>query len=278
METPLPPEAMPLFRQRPEGFIAARDELVRRLRDDDRPRDAAAVKAMRKPTVVTWVLNQLATADPDGVAALLSAGADVRAVQRAALSSSKEAGTRLRTATAARRSAVTRLTDSARGLLEEAGTASATHVDAIRRALEAASTDSDAGEQLNTGTFARPPADAAGFGDLAGLTIVPPAAPDEADDGSAPARKPAKAPADDASSDQLVRAERTRLRRDRDAAVREARRARGSADRYAQELAAMRRRIAVVEEKHRAAEADASRKELDAARAERAFADVDGPS
>ncbi len=154
-------------------FIAARDELVRRLRESDRAQDAAAVKALRKPTVVTWTLNQLGVRDPDGVAALLDAGSEVRSVQRAALSSTKGAADRLKVASASRRTAITGLTDSARAVLEEAGRASPQHLDAIRRALETASTDPDAGEHLRLGTFERAPDGAAGFGDLAGLTLVP---------------------------------------------------------------------------------------------------------
>jgi hypothetical protein len=270
---PWPDEALSLFRERPERFIAARDDLVRRLRDEDRATEAQAIKALRKPTVVTWALNQLVSTDPDGVAALLDAGAEVRAVQQAALSSAKDAGTRLKAVTTARRGAVHRLVETARGLLDDAATSSPAHIDAIRRALETASTDPDVGEQLRHGILERAPKDAAGFGDLAGLTLVPAEAEGSAGDrargsGAKRSTRRAAAPPDA----QRVRAERARLQRDRDAAVREARKAREAADRYAQELEAMQRRLAVVKDKHREAETTASRRELDAKRAERAFA------
>ncbi|HEY6567149.1 MAG TPA: hypothetical protein VI341_06485 [Actinomycetota bacterium] len=268
---PLPDEAVSLFGEAPEGFIAARDELVRRLRDDDRANDAAAVKAMRKPTVVTWTLNQLSARDPDGVAALLDAGSEVRAVQRAALSSTKGAADRLKEASADRRGAITALTATARSVLEDAGRASPQHIDAVRLALETASTDPDAGDRLRTGTFERPPEGASGFGDLAGLTLVPDLdqpTPKATKDRTT-TRSRTTRPVD---GDQERETERKRLRRDRDAAVREATKAREAAERYSQELEAMHRRMAVVDGKHRAAEADATEKEAEATRAKQALA------
>ena len=273
---PLPEEAGSLFLEAPEGFIAARDELVSRLKEQDRPQDAKAVKAMRKPTVVTWTLNQLAARDPDGVTALLDAGADVRSVQRAALSSTTGAADRLKGASAQRRTAITALTATARDVLKGAGRASAQHLDAVRSALEIASTDADAGDHLRAGSFERPPEVPAGFGDLTGLTLVPELAPatSVARKGSQrPAAKRPRSAAADEPDDQVRQAERKRLRRDRDAAVREARKAREAADRFAQELEAMRRRMAVVEGKHLAADEAASARESEAERAEAAFAE-----
>jgi hypothetical protein len=273
---PLPEEAGPLFREAPESFIASRDELVGRLKETGRPDDAAAVKSMRKPTVVTWTLNQLAARDPDGVTALLDAGSDVRAVQRAALSSTTGAAERLKDASARRRTAITSLTTTARDVLEDAGRASPQHLDAVRGALETASTDTVAGDHLRAGTFERPPEVPTGFGDLAGLTLVPEPGPARTvtarKDEQRPAVKRRRSSATAEPNDQAREAERKRLRRDRDAAVREARKARGAAERFAQELEAMRRRMAVVEGKHRAAETSASARESEAERAEAAFA------
>ena len=82
---PIPDEAASLLREAPEGFIAARDALVARLRASGRDDDAAVVKALRKPTVVAWALNQLSIRDPDGVRGLLDSGAEVRAAQQAAV-------------------------------------------------------------------------------------------------------------------------------------------------------------------------------------------------
>ena len=53
----LPDTAAALFRDTPERFIAARDALVARLREEGRTTEAAIVKALRKPTVVAWALD-----------------------------------------------------------------------------------------------------------------------------------------------------------------------------------------------------------------------------
>jgi hypothetical protein len=75
----LPDDAVALFRVRPEGFVVARDELVAELRAQGRDDDAASVKALRKPTLALWALNQLADRDPEGVGELLDAGRELRA-------------------------------------------------------------------------------------------------------------------------------------------------------------------------------------------------------
>ena len=72
----LPDEAAELFRVPPEDFIGERDALVQRLRAEGRDEDATAVKALRKPTTVVWALNQLATREPDALAAVFEAGTE----------------------------------------------------------------------------------------------------------------------------------------------------------------------------------------------------------
>ena len=109
----LPPEADELFRITPGGFIAARNELVARLREGGRNDEAAAVQALRKPTAVVWALNQLASRDPEAIASLFEAGRDLRAAQQAALAGKASGAEDLRTATETRRAAVARARDAA---------------------------------------------------------------------------------------------------------------------------------------------------------------------
>ena len=49
--------AKELFGLAPEGFIEARDALARQLAEDGEPELAAAIKKLRKPTVVAWSVN-----------------------------------------------------------------------------------------------------------------------------------------------------------------------------------------------------------------------------
>lgn len=267
----LPDEATEVFRADPDGFVAARNDLAARLAADDRTDDAAAVKALRKPTVAVWALNQLHERDAEGVTALLDAGAELRAAQQAALSSSKGGAERLRTATMARRSAVARLVESASGVLTDAGRSADNQVAAMTGALEVASFEAEPGRELATGTMQRVPDAPGGFGELFGLTAVP-------DDGEEAATSPkakgkARARAKSSAPDSReLQADVARLRRDRDAAERIVRKARQTADGFARELEGMRERLAKVEAKHADAAAKASAGELDLKRAERDLA------
>jgi len=274
--TPMPDEASALFQAPPEGFVAARDALAARLRDEGRTEEASAVKRLRKPTVVAWALDQLAARDRDGVQELLAAGAEVRAAQQAALSSKRGAAERLRTAGIARAAAVTRLATVAATVLGEAGKAPDTHADTIARALGVSATDQDAAAMLATGTFERPPVAGAGFGDVFGLTALEGGDADDATTsdvgeppggGSAPSRPRPEGKAELAE----LRHEVARLRRDRDAAVRRARKATDAADGFAHELEGMRRRLEVIERKHADAASKAAAGSLEVKQAERAL-------
>src|SRR4051812_50101125 len=81
----LPEAAISLFRVPPDRFVAERDALVKELRSVDRDDDAAAVKALRKPTATVWALNQLADRDPDALTALFDSGRALRAAQSEAI-------------------------------------------------------------------------------------------------------------------------------------------------------------------------------------------------
>src|SRR4051794_41888804 len=84
----LPEDAIVLFRTPPDRFVAERDALVKELRAAGRDDDAAAVKALRKPTATVWALNQLAARESGGLAALFEAGRALRAAQSEAIAGS----------------------------------------------------------------------------------------------------------------------------------------------------------------------------------------------
>ena len=246
-----------LYREPPERFVAARDALAAKLRETEQGEHAAVVKALRRPTVPAWAVNRLADREPESIAALLDAGAEVRAAQQAALSSSRHAD-RLREATTARREVVSRLTRLADGFLREAGRSTASHLDDVRATLEAASVDPDAAERLRAGTLDRPVRESAGLGDVLGLRSVPDEEPSPAETSAVRAEEPA-------------RVELDRLRRDRDAASRDARRAREAADRLTDRVSAMEARLSELRDKREAAEATARGAELESKRADDAL-------
>lgn len=96
-----------LFGVTPEEFVRARDQFAKQLRGQGRADEAAEVKRLRRPSVVVWSLNQVARRHPDEVAALLTAGNEVRAAQR------NRAGERLREARKELQARVTRVAGKA---------------------------------------------------------------------------------------------------------------------------------------------------------------------
>jgi hypothetical protein len=90
---PIPPAAAPLLALPPARFGAARDALARRLAEGHDPA-APAVRKVRRPVGLAWVLNRLARDHPREVDALLEAGDAVRSRTHAALAG--RSGTDLR--------------------------------------------------------------------------------------------------------------------------------------------------------------------------------------
>lgn len=274
------PDVRALFRQPPDTFIAARDTLVRARKDAGDPTTAAKVKSLRKPTVPAWALDQLADREPEGIDALLEAGAELRAAQQAALSSTKHAG-RLREATTARRAAIARLLGTASDVLRNAGRSPDPHAEDIAATLEAASVDDEAASLLRSGTFERPMRDPGGFGDVFGLHAVPDLDPEPEAEEPPTRRAPTRRAATPRPAHADLQAEANRLRRDRQAAERTARKTRETADRLGAEADAMLARLDVVEAKGRDAERAAEAAEHDAAAAievhDRALAALEAP-
>lgn len=244
-----------LYREPPEGFIAARDALVKELKTAGRTDEAAHVKALRKPTMPAWAIDQLAARDPRAIQELLDAGAEVRAAQQATMSSPKNAD-RLRQASAARRQVLAKLVRGAAEALAESGRSPDTHLEEIRATLESASVDADLGERVRAGTLDRPARDTAGFGDVVGLHAVVNAEVPRAGAAERPSAK----------GDETSKPEKARLQRDAEAAARTARRARETADRLAGQIEATQARLQELAEKHAFAESQALEAELQAKR------------
>lgn len=165
-----------LFALDPGQFVAARDQLAKRLRAEGQRDASAAVKKLRRPTVVAWALNQVARAHPDEVTKLAEAGAAVRRAQAAALGAGDgdRDGEDLRDAGRQRQLMVTAL---ARATLDLAGAA---HYDEAVATLNAASLDPHAGSLLRRSRLTKELAPGSGF-EAAGVpqplvTIAPPAA------------------------------------------------------------------------------------------------------
>jgi hypothetical protein len=217
-------------------FTAARDALAKQLRDGGDPDGAAAVKQLRKPSVVAWAVNAAAREHPEDIEALLEAGRNLRSAQRRTLT---VAGTdELRRATEDRRAVLQRLTDAALAAIGDRG---APHRDAIEGTLTAASIDDEVGRRLSEGTLDREARPEAGFGAVEGFEVLT--------GGAGSAAEPEESP---------TPAARREAGRERARALREAERRAEAAERTAQRAAEHAARL-----KEKAAEAAAAAKEAE---------------
>lgn len=238
-----------LFALPPGDFIAARDALAKRLKDAGDAEAAAAVKKLRKPSVVAWAVNAAARAHPKDVEELLGAGRDLRRAQRKTMTVA--GGEELRAATESRRAVIQRLADAAVAAVGDRGGA---HRDAIELTLTAASVDEEVGARLASGRLEREAAPTAGFGALEGFEVLTGGAAGAEEE---PTESPA---ARREAGRERVRAAREAERR---AAVAER-----AADRAAEHAAQLKEKAATATAAARDAESEA-RRLADEARTER---------
>ena len=170
-----------------DRFIPERGALAKALRADKRRDEAAAVAALRKPSVAAWAVNQLVRSQPGAVQELFDAGDALRDAQARLLDGSGD-GRALRAANDRERAAVDELVDAARGLLSSEGhELSAAVVERVAGTLHAAALSEDAREEVREGQLERELRHIGlGLGEEADPFAVAPPAP------SRPRAKPAK--------------------------------------------------------------------------------------
>jgi hypothetical protein len=206
-----------------DEFTKKRDDLAKELRKGGKKEAADEVKALRKPTVSAWMINQLARRHPQEMKALVKAGDDLRKAQRGAVSGRDPE--KLLEATRSHRDRFDDLTSLARHELDAGGQT----LQRVAQTLRAGSIDKQASKALLAGTLATD-VEQAGFGPL--LSEVPLPAPSRARRAKAkPApTKPTPRKAPDRTREQTVK-----LRRQLQEARKEAREERRRADAAARE-------------------------------------------
>jgi hypothetical protein len=144
------------------GFVAARDELARTLREQGDRERAKEVKALPKPTIAAWAVNQLARREKMNLRSLLSAGERLRAAQQELLERGSPES--LEQARQDERKAIGALTEAARRFLAEAGEKSSqSTLDRVDETLHAAALDPEFAERVREGRLTRE-TQATGFG------------------------------------------------------------------------------------------------------------------
>ena len=166
-------------------FVKARDALVRRRKADGAKEEAATVKALRRPTMAAWAVNQVVRSNPEVGDRLVTTAADIQRAQRRALSGVRD--DRLREASVARRRLVEELVDQAAEILAASGATPAAHLDDVGQTFEAATTDPDVAARVAQGRLSAPIHPSTDFTAVAGLATVAPtdsAATEQADAGA----------------------------------------------------------------------------------------------
>jgi hypothetical protein len=148
-----------LYKLPADEFVPARTALAKTLKGDE----AKTVKALAKPTVVPWTVNQVYWHERDVYAQVLKAGEKLRDAQLTAL---KGKASDVRGATAAHRQAVSEAVKAATRLASNAG--AQPDADALARMFEALSLQRTLSERH--GRFTKP-LQPQGFEALAGVEI-----------------------------------------------------------------------------------------------------------
>jgi hypothetical protein len=157
-------------------FTPARDELARDLRKAGEREAADEAKALAKPSISAWTVNQLARKEPMQVRGLMTAGERLRSAQAGVLLGGDP--DELQAALQRQRDVVAALLDSAEHILSAEGhPASQSTLDRIRGTLTAAAADEESARLVESGILTKD-LEPAGFG---GLSPAP---------GQAPRRKP----------------------------------------------------------------------------------------
>lgn len=246
-----------LYGLAPGEFTSARDARAKELRSAGDREAANAVKALRKPTVAAWALNQLSRRKGKDLDRLLAAGEKLRGAQEELLAGGDRSA--FQDAAARERELVADLTATTVELAGEAGERGPGLEEKVAATLHAAALDNETAAELRAGRLLREREAIGGFGGFGAAAPAPE---------PAPARK--REPAKKAAKARTAKGSDAR----KDAKAREDAEQRKDADR--REAAERRQRLAAArtDERHARRELEAAEKALGsaAARAEAAEA------
>jgi len=153
-----------------DEFTGARNELAKQLKRGGDTDAAEQVRALPKPSVAAWAVNQLARREPEAVRSLLNVAARLRSAQERSLKGERAAD-ELRAAQAEERETIRSLTRAAGATLMEAGRpASGTTLERISSLLRAAAVDEPGRTALREGRLTGD-VEPSGFDAFAGLEV-----------------------------------------------------------------------------------------------------------
>jgi hypothetical protein len=150
-------------------FTSRRNELARRLKGEGDEEGSKRVRALAKPSVPAWAINQLARQEKQGIKELLDSGAKLRKAQERALAGRHS--DELRIAQVEERQALRDLTRRAEQILAEGGRpATPAVLTRVSATLGAAAVTEPARAELKAGRLTRE-LKVSGFEALAGVEV-----------------------------------------------------------------------------------------------------------
>jgi hypothetical protein len=162
-----------LYRSHPSEFVAARDELAKKLREGGEREDADRVKKLRRPSAAAWLLNLVALARPKALKEFAKASGDLEKAQTRALEGKDEGAAKWRAAAAREREAAEAVIDAAEKAASDAGhPATKQALDLVDGTLRAAAAHPELRERVVAGRLEREQTGAT-IG-AAGLVAAPP--------------------------------------------------------------------------------------------------------
>jgi hypothetical protein len=167
---PVEQAAEELYGLPPREFTHARDARAKEVRKDGDRHAANEIKALPKPTVAAWTLNQLARRRPDDLEHLLKAGEELRAAQEELLGGGDREA--FQKAASKERDLVAELSADASALASEAGERGSGLQEKVAATLHAAALDEETAEELRAGRLVREREAIGGFG-VAGVEPAP---------------------------------------------------------------------------------------------------------
>jgi hypothetical protein len=183
-------EEAALYSVPPDEFVAERNALAKRLREEGDKQGAARVKKLPKPSVPAWAVNRAARDAPKAAKALLDSGEKLTKAQTGA--AGEGGGEQLRQAMAAHQEAVEGLMGEVEQALSAEGHENPAMADRARETLRALATDDDLRVEFVGGRVARD-GEPVGFGSAPAPKAAPKRKPDpERERQDARARKAAE--------------------------------------------------------------------------------------
>jgi hypothetical protein len=199
-----------IYREHPDEFVAARNELAKELRGDGDKTAADEVKKLRRPSPAAWLVNRVSADNPRGVQEFADASDRLAEAQRELLEQGGDPG-ELREAAAHERELLESLVGEARAVASARGTVSESVIDKVTQTLRAMGVDRELREAALRGRVEKERSVATVAGDdmLGSLAASLPAK------GKAPkgGRKPAAPKQSQRVKDREVERARTELAR-----------------------------------------------------------------